>query len=98
MRIPSFSVQNSRSVRLARCDSVPPFMLIAGPNGAEKSTLLDGIRSTSGWQNIVYLGPHRAMRRQSVQERHLLAHPFVFEELLARPDSPQFEGIALITG
>jgi hypothetical protein len=73
-------------------------MVIAGPNGAGKSTLLHGIRSSAGWKNIIYLGPHRAMRRQNVQERHLLASPFIFEELLARPDSPQFEGISLIQG
>lgn len=89
---------SQRSVRFAKCDNVPPLMLIAGPNGCGKSTLLNAIRSSSGWENIVYLGPHRAMRRQNVQERHLLASPFVFEELLARQDSPQFEGIALITG
>ena len=98
MRVPSFDVQNQRSVRSARCDAVPPLMVIAGPNGAGKSTLLNAIRSLAGWAHIVYLGPHRAMRRQNVQERHLLATPFVFEELLARQDSPQFEGVALITG
>lgn len=88
MRVPSFNVQNQRSVRLARCEAVPPMMVVAGPNGAGKSTLLHGIRSSAGWQNIIYQGPHRAMRRQHVQERHLLSSPFVFEELLARQDSP----------
>jgi hypothetical protein len=73
-------------------------MVVAGPNGSGKSTLLNAIRSVSGWQNVIYLGPHRALRRQHVQQRHLIATPFVLEELLTRPDSPGFEGIQLVTG
>jgi hypothetical protein len=73
-------------------------MVVAGPNRAGKSTLLNAIRANSGWQNMIYLGPHRSMRRQFVQQRHLISQPFVFEELLTRLDSPGFEGIALISG
>lgn len=92
MRVPAFEIRAQRSIRLAKCDAVPRLMIIAGPNGAGKSTLLNGIRA-SGWKNIIYLGPHRAMRRQIVQQRHLISTPFVFEDLLTRPDAPGFEGI-----
>jgi len=98
MRIPSFEIHGQRSIRLAKCDSVPPVMVIAGPNGTGKSTLLNAIRSTAGWKNIIYIGPHRAMRRQTVQQRHIIATPFLMEELLTRQDSPGFEGVQLITG
>ncbi len=73
-------------------------MVIAGPNGTGKSTLLNAIRSGSGWHDILYIGPHRAMRRQNVQQRHLISTPFVLQELLTRNDSPGFEGIALVSG
>lgn len=98
MRIPSFEIRGQRSIRLAKWDFVPPVMIIAGPNGTGKSTLLNAIRSTAGWHDIIYIGPHRAMRRQTVQQRHIIATPFLMEELLTRQDSPGFEGIQLITG
>jgi predicted ATPase len=73
MRLPSFEIVNQRSIKLAQCVKVPPLMVVAGPNGSGKSTLLNAIRSQAGYTNIMYVGPHRAMRRQQVQSRHLLA-------------------------
>lgn len=98
MRVPRFEIHGQRSIRLAKWDSVPPVMVIAGPNGTGKSTLLNAIRSTAGWNNIIYIGPHRALRRQTVQQRHIITTPFLMEELLTRQDSPGFEGVQLITG
>ena len=98
MRIPSFEVRNQRSIRFARCEQVPSLMIIAGPNGCGKSTLLNAIRTASGYQNIMYVGPHRAMRRQQVQQRHLLTAPISFETLLAGQNIPGFEGIRLLDG
>ena len=98
MRVPHFEIRNQRSIRFAQCESVPPLMVIAGPNGAGKSTLLNAIRTTSGYQNIMYVGPHRAMRRQQVQQRHLLAGPISFEALLASQNVPGFEGIRMLDG
>lgn len=98
MRVPSFEIRNQRSITFAKCEKVPTLMLIAGPNGAGKSTLLNSIRSQSGSQNIMYVGPHRAMRRQQVQSRHLLAPSISFETLLSSQNVPGFEGIRIVDG
>lgn len=73
-------------------------MVIAGPNGAGKSTLLNAIRSQAGFTNIMYVGPHRAMRRQQVQQRHLLAPSISLETLLSGQNVPGFEGIRVFDG
>ncbi|MBF0329940.1 MAG: AAA family ATPase [Nitrospirae bacterium] len=98
MRLPSFRVQNQRSVFLAECLVVPKLMVIAGPNGTGKSTLLNALRTSSGDGPILYVGPHRNARRQVVQWRHLLSTPISFQELLTRSDIPGYEGVALVTG
>jgi len=73
-------------------------MIVAGPNGCGKSTLLDAIRKLEGGRHIMYVGPHRSIRRQNVQQRYLLTKPIVLEELLMRSDTPGFDGISLIGG
>lgn len=98
MRLPSFEVVNDRSIKLAQCAHVPRLMVVAGPNGSGKSTLLNAIRSQAGYTNIMYVGPHRAMRRQQVQSRHLLAPSISFETLLSARDVPGFEGIQIFGG
>jgi len=62
MRIPSFRIENQRSVRFAECTATPKLMVIAGPNGSGKSTLLNGLRYLSGQGPILYVGPHRNAR------------------------------------
>src|SRR5579859_309370 len=98
MRLPSFEVRSSRNVRWARCERVPQLMVIAGPNGAGKSTLLYFLRTAYGTNNVLYIGPHRALRRQQVQQRHLYANKFLLEYMLTLPDTPGFEGVQLTTG
>lgn len=98
VRIPSFEIRNQRSIRYAKCDEVPRLMVVAGPNGTGKSTLLNAIRSQAGYSNIMYVGPHRAMRRQQVQSRHLLAPSISFESLLSSPQIQGFEGIRIFDG
>jgi AAA15 family ATPase/GTPase len=63
MRIPFFEIINARSIQLAKCDSVPKLMVIAGPNGSGKSTLLNSLRAVAGREHVLYVGPHRAIRR-----------------------------------
>jgi ABC-type branched-subunit amino acid transport system ATPase component len=73
-------------------------MVVAGPNGTGKSTLLNALRTSPGAGPILYVGPHRVARRQQVQLRHLLGNLISFEELLARSDTPGYDGIALLGG
>jgi predicted ATPase len=98
MRISSFEIRNQRSVRFAKCEQVPPLMVIAGPNGSGKSTMLNTIRVSHGYSNIIYVGPHRAMRRQQVQQRHLLATPISLETILTGQNVPGYEGIRIFDG
>lgn len=73
-------------------------MVIAGPNGSGKSTLLNAIRANAGYSNIMYVGPHRAMRRQVVQQRHLMTQSFSLETLLASQSISGIEGIRIFEG
>jgi hypothetical protein len=98
MRVAEFDIRNQRGVRHAQCAAVPPLMVIAGPNGSGKSTLLNAIRSSAGYHDIMYVGPHRAMRRQQVMQRHLLAPTISFEKLLEGQNVPGFEGIRIFDG
>ena len=70
LNIPQFRVENQRSVRIAACEDVPRIMIITGPNGCGKSTLLQALRGV-GAKRAMYIGPHRASRRQRVRFRFL---------------------------
>ena len=83
MRIAAFSVENSRNVRQAKCEVVPPVMLITGPNGCGKSTLLYHLRNVNGEHEILYVGPHRSSRRQSVRMRFLLQNKITMSSILS---------------
>lgn len=73
-------------------------MVVAGPNGCGKSTLLNAIRSNASYKNVVYVGPHRAMRKQVVQQRHLMAAPLSFENILSSQNVTPIEGIRIFDG
>jgi len=60
--------------------------------------VLHAVRSKAGFQNIMYVGPHRAMRRQRVMQKHLLAPTIQFEKLLEGQSVPGFEGIRILDG
>lgn len=76
MPITSFKIENEKVIKLAECERVPKVMIIAGPNGVGKSTLLDALRrraktrqgvKISGNPKILYLGPHRVWRRTNIR-------------------------------
>jgi len=71
MPLVSFKVTNQKSLRHAEAQSVPRVMVIAGPNGVGKSTLLYRIREgdavLSGRTRVLYHGPHRVLRRTRVR-------------------------------
>jgi ABC-type branched-subunit amino acid transport system ATPase component len=71
MALQRFKIQNQKAVVLAECSSVPDLMVIAGPNGVGKSTLLYAIKQGAGEiqhdGQLLYVPPHRAWRRQQIQ-------------------------------
>ena len=80
MPISSFNLKDVSAIKQASCENIPDLMLIAGPNGVGKSTLLDTIASILRGNNIsnsnvvntdntkaVHLSPHRA---PAVQRLH----------------------------
>lgn len=93
MRIPSFSIYQQRGIFSAKCDKVPSLMVIAGPNGVGKSTLLYSLRQIAGDGQILYIGPHRSSRRQSVRWQHLLSNRISMESIFSSWNTPGFEGI-----
>lgn len=98
MRIPKFRVEAQKSVALAACESVPPLMVVAGPNGCGKTTFLNALRHQPGTGEILYVGPHRNARRQQVQLQYLQSSPIVMWDLLTRDDVPGYTGINVVQG
>ena len=73
MPLEKFSIKESAVIKNAECDKVPELMIIAGPNGVGKSTLIEIIAqllrgqrpancsiTTSGSPKPVYLSPNRS--------------------------------------
>jgi ABC-type cobalamin/Fe3+-siderophores transport system ATPase subunit len=83
MVIKEFNIRNTRSIKIAQCDNVPKLMIIAGPNGAGKSTLLYQLK-TNRPGRILYIGPHRHTRRQSVRYRSLISRELSLEDILTQ--------------
>ncbi len=83
MIINSFKIQDKRSIKLASCEVVPRLMVIAGPNGTGKSTLLNELKNQHS--SALYVGPHRNSRRQQVQYRSLITSEINMEQILTRP-------------
>jgi ATPase subunit of ABC transporter with duplicated ATPase domains len=93
MRIPEFTITNIRNIRLAHWKALPPIMIITGPNGCGKSTLLNNLRNVGGESHILYLGPHRSSRRQTVRMRFLSQQVIEMSSLLSTTSLPGFEGL-----
>jgi len=99
MPIKSFNIANLKKIREASCDSVPKFMVIAGPNGVGKSTLLYELRRFSdkvkGTGRILYAGPHRAWRRRTIKASWLWGPERDFSSILTSESIPGVEGLHL---
>lgn len=100
MALKNFRVQNERALRLAACDQVPPVMVVAGPNGVGKSTLLYALQRRLGAEldadtRIIYQPPHRAIRRQQVQRRWLGGAYRPLAEIFAQESVGGFEGLQI---
>jgi ABC-type cobalamin/Fe3+-siderophores transport system ATPase subunit len=95
MAIPNFTIQNNRSIRLAKCEKVPQIMVIAGPNGCGKSTLLNELRNQPAPKKPIYVGPHRVSRRQTVQFRYLFNREISLLDVFTKDQLETLEGIIL---
>lgn len=99
MSLKSFRITNNKAVQLAECVDVPRVMIISGPNGVGKSTLLSALRNSSdavvveGVTKILYQGPHRASRRTQVRRASLGGGLYSLLEALAQTDVASLEGL-----
>ncbi len=98
MAITKIKVKKKKSINLAEADLVPPVMIIAGPNGVGKSTLLfaikEGNHETDGvTTRIFYQGPHRVIRKTHVRRGWLGGAFRGFLNLLEGNDVSGYEGL-----
>ena len=66
MPIKKFEIRNEGPIKLAKIEDVPSIVIIAGPNGVGKSTLLETLKKRRGPNvrieytgKIIYISPHR---------------------------------------
>ena len=99
MSLKSFRIASNKAILLAECSDVPRVMIISGPNGVGKSTLLSALRTPSdmvvvdGNTKILYQGPHRASRRTQVRRSSLGGGLYSLLEALAQSDVASLEGL-----
>lgn len=102
MGLESFRITEQKALRLAECAVVPPIMVIAGPNGVGKSTLLWHLKQRTGnvqvSGNVLYLPPHRIWRRQSIQYNLLWGTPLRFSDSLASNSVQGYQGMRMFEG
>jgi hypothetical protein len=95
--ITSFRVENEKAVKLAECIEVPQIMIIAGPNGVGKSTLLFALRQKKGVKGnigrIIYLAPHRAWRRQNLRRMHVWGKQVRYRDFVTSDSGIGIEGL-----
>ena len=98
MALLNFKVSNQKSLVLAEVSKVPPVMVIAGPNGVGKSTLLFAIKNGAGTVSpntrMIYQGPHRVLRRTQVRRSWLGGNMRWFLDLLSGGDVSGYEGLS----
>ena len=101
MALKSFKVQPIKALGIAECENVPKVMVIAGPNGVGKSTLLDEIRLQKGTVSdsgtkFLYQPPHRALRKTTVQRRWLYGSNLkLYSDLLSLNEVSGYEGLPI---
>jgi energy-coupling factor transporter ATP-binding protein EcfA2 len=86
MPLPQFEFVNEGPIEKVECPEVPNLMIIAGPNGVGKTTLLDNIAESIedgtfstgpvGKTNAAFVGPHRGLQGEiELQEQQLIGTP-----------------------
>jgi hypothetical protein len=99
MPIQSFNITNVKIIKRAECEKVPRLMVIAGPNGVGKSTLLNELRRLServkGSGKILYVAPHRTWRKRKLRTLWLWGQERDYSTILASESVPGFEGLPI---
>lgn len=101
MSLTSFRIAQVKAVSLASCESVPRVMVIAGPNGVGKSTVLYELSRKRGTvfdkeTAVLYQPPHRAIRATTVQRRYTFGGAMRwFWDLLAHTEVSGFDGLSI---
>jgi len=101
MSLKSFRVEGQKGLKLADCSAVPPIMIICGPNGGGKSTLLYSLHTRTGsveldeGSTLLYQPPHRVVRRQAVPRKFLGEVLSRFGDILSGTSVAGFEGLQI---
>jgi hypothetical protein len=100
MPLKSFKIANQKAITFAECTNVPKIMVIAGPNGVGKSTLLYCLKSRQCTQleisgKVLYIPPHRAWRKQQIRYQSLWNPRRPYSEVLESTQLQGVEGIRL---
>lgn len=101
MPIQSFNIGDVKILKKVYCEKVPKLMVIAGPNGIGKSTLLYELRKFSGDKvkgtgKILYAGPHRTWRRRKIRTSWLWGQERLYSDMLTLDSLPGFEGLPVL--
>lgn len=99
MPIERFRITDQKCLVVAECSEVPALMVIAGPNGVGKSTLVFCLARRSGGEVVgrgeaLYLGPHRVWRSGAVQQSWLLEREISFRQAMAEHHGPNLPGLS----
>lgn len=101
MGLTSFKITKQKALQYAECSAVPKIMVIAGPNGVGKSTLLYAIkRMPSPVQvqftgRVLYISPQRVWRKQQIHFNNLWDQTRSYGEALCQDTIQPIGGIRI---
>ena len=96
MPIRNFRITKQKALILAECDQLPAIMVIAGPNGVGKSTLLYALKKHRGKVDasgkVLYIPPHRVWRKSVIRYNSLLSETQKLADILTQDQTTNTGG------